>query len=158
MRFRVRQTMPKYVDRAKDIVEWFVHEHLGPQAEDEISINLYLRWTNLLDLKESMCWPTPTKNRYTLIITTRAHGSEYTFVRDALHEMVHLEQHYTGRLKFLSTHVRYNDKNYYRDVPYWERPWEIEAFGKELLLVDEYLDARGIRDTIVDATVRKVIL
>lgn len=157
MKFRVRQTT-KYEDRAKDIVQWFVREHLEPEADDRISINLYLRWTNLTDLEDSLCWPARTKDRFTLIIATRVHAAEYTFIRDTLHEMVHLEQYYTKRLKFLSTHVRYNEKNYYRDISYWERPWETEAFGKELQLVDDYLDARGIRDTIINAAVRKVII
>lgn len=158
MLIRVRQSVPRYIDRADDIIRWYVHKHIGADGDRDISVNLYLRWTNITDLDLSWCWPARTKNRYTVIIASRPQSTEYTFIRDVVHEMVHLKQYYTGKLKFLSTHVRYDGKNIYKDLEYQDRPWEIEAFGMESYLIEDYLDDRHLTEQIMNATVRKVIL
>jgi hypothetical protein len=50
------------------------------------------------------------------------------------HEMVHVKQYARGELKYLSSKKlqRFQGKVYNPEFMYWERPWEIEAFGREL--------------------------
>lgn len=50
------------------------------------------------------------------------------------HEMVHVKQYAKGELKYLSSKKlqRFQGKEYHPDFMYWEKPWEIEAFGREL--------------------------
>ena len=50
------------------------------------------------------------------------------------HELVHVKQYAKGELKYLSSKKlhRYQGKMYNPDYLYWEKPWEIEAFGREL--------------------------
>jgi hypothetical protein len=50
------------------------------------------------------------------------------------HEMVHVKQYAKGELKYLSSKKlqRFQGKDYHPDYLYWEKPWEIEAFGREL--------------------------
>lgn len=50
------------------------------------------------------------------------------------HEMVHVKQYARGELKYLSSRKlhRFQGISYSPQYLYWEQPWEIEAFGREL--------------------------
>ena len=50
------------------------------------------------------------------------------------HEMVHVKQYATGELKYNRNQRlhRFQGIAYHPDYMYWEQPWEIEAFGREL--------------------------
>lgn len=47
------------------------------------------------------------------------------------HELTHLNQYYTGRLKVLSYGIQYDNLTYSFEYPYWDRQWEIIAFQNE---------------------------
>jgi hypothetical protein len=55
------------------------------------------------------------------------------------HEMVHLKQFARGELRFLlkdnQKMARFNGKFFKVKNNYWESPWEIEAFGREIGLM-----------------------
>lgn len=55
------------------------------------------------------------------------------------HEMVHVKQYAKGELKF---HERRNivtfQREQYLDDNYWESPWEIEAYGREVGLYQNF--------------------
>lgn len=57
------------------------------------------------------------------------------------HEMVHVKQYVKGELKYLSRkdEDRWLGSIVRRDLHYYDRPWEIEAFGRELGLVQRYI-------------------
>lgn len=58
------------------------------------------------------------------------------------HEFVHVKQYVTGEMKqYLSKPAIkwYKQTIYYEDVEYWDLPWEIEAYGRELGLYYKYL-------------------
>lgn len=50
------------------------------------------------------------------------------------HEMVHLKQFATGEMKDMAkgNTVKWRGEIMSRDGLYWDHPWEIEAYGKEL--------------------------
>ena len=50
------------------------------------------------------------------------------------HEMVHVKQYAKGELKYIRRQRlhRFQGELYDPDYMYWEQPWEIEAFGREL--------------------------
>ena len=65
------------------------------------------------------------------------------------HEMVHIKQWakgemyeyaITGKVRFMKTKYDMND------MDYWDYPWEIEAFGRQLGLFVRMCDAVGIAD------------
>lgn len=60
------------------------------------------------------------------------------------HEMVHVKQWATGELDYNERKQchRFNKKNYSEDMNYWDRPWEIEAFGRELGLYNMFMDSQ----------------
>lgn len=60
-------------------------------------------------------------------------------VSTILHEMVHVQQYFTGKLKRKWTNeVTYKKVVYKYDMNYDDRPWEIEAWEKEQQLKDLY--------------------
>ena len=60
------------------------------------------------------------------------------------HEMVHVKQYAKGELQYLSSKKlqRFQGKEYHPDFMYWEKPWEIEAFGRELGLYTMYKQSK----------------
>ena len=57
------------------------------------------------------------------------------------HELVHVKQYAKGELKdyMFNKWCRWKDEIYQVDEhDYWEMPWEIEAFGREVGLVHKY--------------------
>lgn len=56
------------------------------------------------------------------------------------HEMVHVAQFETGRLKRIGKEAKWEDGEWFiRDtMPYEKRPWEIEARAKETLLTEGF--------------------
>ena len=69
-------------------------------------------------------------------------GQYYAFremISTMLHEMVHVWQYVTGRMVQNWVHeVRFNRVDYSSEMPYNERPWEIEAHDKEKELWEAY--------------------
>lgn len=60
------------------------------------------------------------------------------------HEMVHIKQFAKGEMKdYVSEKkyrqfVKWRNEDFSSDMMYWERPWEIEAYGRELGLYEMY--------------------
>ena len=50
------------------------------------------------------------------------------------HEMVHVKQYASGEMKDMAktNTVKWRNETFPRDGVYWEHPWEIEAYGREL--------------------------
>ena len=73
-------------------------------------------------------------------ITVDAGMSKRALLIAIAHEMVHVKQYAKGELKYLSSKKlqRFQGKVYNPDHMYWERPWEIEAFGRELGLYNMF--------------------
>ena len=57
-----------------------------------------------------------------------------TMLMALAHEMVHVKQYATGELKYNRNQRlhRFQGIAYHPNYMYWEQPWEIEAFGREL--------------------------
>ena len=60
-------------------------------------------------------------------------------IKTLLHEMVHVHQFLTGKMKSKWAHeVTFNKVVYPHDMPYDDRPWEIEAAHIEKTLTEKY--------------------
>lgn len=60
-------------------------------------------------------------------------------ITTVLHEMVHVHQYVSGRLRYKWVHEVWFEKQVYRwDMNYDDRPWEIEAHQKEKQLKELY--------------------
>lgn len=60
------------------------------------------------------------------------------------HEMVHVKQYAQGELKYNRKERlhRFQGKKYHPNYLYWEQPWEIEAFGRELGLYRMFQESK----------------
>lgn len=59
------------------------------------------------------------------------------------HELVHVKQFARGEMKdyLFKNAVRWNKQTiFHENVDYWDYPWEIEAFGREIGLYAKYID------------------
>lgn len=81
-------------------------------------------------------------NQYTITIDPKF--SKRKLLIALAHEMVHLKQYHSRNL----THnerkkmARFNGKSYREGMNYWNRPWEIEAFGRELGLYKMFMESQ----------------
>ena len=65
------------------------------------------------------------------------------------HEMVHMKQWVKGDMyEYSSPHmIRFMKKKYdMSEIAYWDYPWEIEAYGRQLGLFIRWCEAEGIAD------------
>lgn len=62
------------------------------------------------------------------------------------HEMVHVKQFTRGELKHTNSYSakRWNNKTFH-ESNYWECPWEIEAYGRELGLFTMWIEEKNIK-------------
>lgn len=61
------------------------------------------------------------------------------FVSTILHEMVHVKQYIKGELKEAAQFASiWKKKKYERDHEYHDRPWEIEAYALEKVLLEQW--------------------
>lgn len=74
-------------------------------------------------------------------------GSYYLFIDETSkietidiisHELIHLKQYESGRLKYSNDTLTWDGKSYTRtEIPYGQRPWEIDAEKKEIELSEK---------------------
>jgi hypothetical protein len=64
------------------------------------------------------------------------------------HEMVHIAQFATGRLVELdrTRYHRWEGKIYKKQLNYWDRPWEIEAHGRECGLFLQWVEENNLQN------------
>jgi len=69
------------------------------------------------------------------IISIREMNRE-TAIRTIAHELIHMEQHESGRSYYIEGGYVYDGKTYLKDKldEYIDRPWEIEAFVRQYSL------------------------
>lgn len=70
----------------------------------------------------------PVLKKYALILRSTIGASEILPI--ICHEMVHLEQYYRGDLELKGKTFKWKGKEY-PNLPYFERPWEIEATRRQ---------------------------
>lgn len=75
------------------------------------------------------------------LIELSKNKSRNQILKDIAHELVHVKQFARRELIGFETHriPKYNGKEINTDkIPYWEWPWEIEAYGREIGLFSLY--------------------
>ena len=131
---------------------WYAEKLMGKRLMSGLEINIKLR-KNLIS-KEG-CEGTAVFEDI-----NRVRPKEYTIeldvkysIRDILitlaHEMVHVKQWAKGEMYEYQKPelVRFHKTKFNMDeVDYWDLPWEIEAFGKQLGLFVRFCEAFGIAD------------
>jgi len=78
------------------------------------------------------------------VIRLDAGIDEIDLLKTVAHEMVHVKQIARNELKELvrSPYFRFHKEYYHKDTDYFDKPWEIEAHGREEGLVVRWLEQR----------------
>lgn len=123
---------PKHVN--KKTLKRAVAFYADYLMRDHSKINLQLKFEK--DLQKNYKdegWIVAEGGRnYTIVIDSKF-GKRKLLIALA-HEMVHLKQYHSRKLTFNERKKlhRFDGNTYPENAFYWERPWEIEAFGREL--------------------------
>ena len=139
----------KLVERA---AWWYAEKLMGKRLMNNLEININLR-KNLVDkegCEGTAIWEGDYCDRPREFIIEL--DLSYT-IRDALitlaHEMVHVKQWAKGEMYeyVKSPMVRFHKTKFdLKDINYWDYPWEIEAFGRQLGLFVRMCEDVGIAD------------
>ena len=131
---------------------WYVEKLMGKRLMNGLEIHIHLR-KNLIDKEDcegTAIWEgdycdRPREFKIELDVS-------YS-IRDALitlaHEMVHIKQGAKGEMyEYLKSGlIRFHKTKFDADnINYWDYPWEIEAFGKQLGLFVRFCEDAGIAD------------
>ena len=136
----------------KHAAQWYAERLMGKRLMNSLEINIHLR-RNLITkegCEGTAIWEGDYCDRprdFTIEL-------DLTFsIRDVLitlaHEMVHIKQWAKGEMYEYtkSPMVRFHTTKFeLDDINYWDYPWEIEAFGKQLGLFYRFCLDAGIAD------------
>ena len=122
-----------------DAVNFFSDHLFSPRLSKHIVIELELK-KNFKDHGDCdiLEYNSQRKAR-TFKIRLRKKKSFKSFIKTLAHEMVHVKQFALGEMS--EFHDRWKDGVDYKDTPYYDLPWEIEARTMEHVLYDKYISS-----------------
>ena len=130
---------------------WYVEKLMGKRLMGGLEIDINLR-KNLItkeDCEGTATWEDESSRPKEFTIELDVTYS----IRDALitlaHEMVHVKQWAKGEMyEYVKPGlVRFHKTKFDIDnIDYWDYPWEVEAFGKQLGLFIRFCEDAGIAD------------
>lgn len=139
MRIYVRGDTPLSKEEIKDAVGFFAKRLMKDNLLKKIYISISFK---KLKTHKAECWYKDTKNikpnAFNIVVDNT--GGKTTQIKSIAHEMVHVKQFAKGELYYY-TLPQNNDKVKWMGKPhkardegdeYWEQPWEIEAYGREV--------------------------
>lgn len=140
--------MELYIDsdfdnETKDLLEkavtYFVEDNLPPYIVKNLDISIM----SDNDMENAADIIFISKREYAIHINVKKSLS--TIISSVMHELVHLEQHTRGHLKHIDeVTVQFRNKKYSLPLTsYYKRPWEIEAYGREVGLYIEFIQHIG---------------
>ena len=138
---------PHQHKRIKSIIE-FCHKKLMPKMHD-IEIDVKLRKFNPNEDACGFCLsvdgPRPDRPRE-FEIEIDSSMKLRRLLETVCHEMVHVKQYARGELYESERQAmhRWNGEWLNKDPDYWDRPWEIEAHGRELGLFLRWVEQQEL--------------
>jgi alpha-L-arabinofuranosidase len=120
------------VEEIQYATEFFAKE-LMPRAYDKLYIDI-----NLIHMKD-MHGVVDRLSRYEYQIDISKKLGYKSVISTLAHEMVHVRQMFRGELTVKNSLDRWNGKTFPHNYDYYNCPWEIEAYGREVGLTHKYL-------------------
>lgn len=120
----------------------FYLSKLLPIKQRRMTVHIYLN-EPLTDSEAETCWV--DKNILPNVFEIRFSNkikSTRRIIQTLAHEMIHIKQFAKGEMydHLHVAKVRWKNRNYNVDeIDYWDYPWEVEAYGKELGLYVKFL-------------------
>lgn len=145
MDLQIRNNKKKYISnkelKAASLV--FLNS-LMPKTKKKIKLSIHF---SPLDIKGYIEWvDRPVKPSQFKIVLNENFKKKQTLMTLA-HEFVHLKQYATGELSDqpFKKHIKWKRKNFIEDESnYYDLPWEIEAYGREISLYVKYFKSVNV--------------
>jgi len=132
---------PRYKKKAITAAAWFAFNTLMPRVRKPIFINI--RTIRKLAEKQGVYGDVIDEGDREFTVRIDVSLPLEELISTMLHEMVHVWQYITKRMVYKWVHeVRFNKDVYSWDMPYNDRPWEIEAHKMEKQLKEKYDEQR----------------
>jgi len=132
---------PRYKKKAITAAAWFAFNTLMPRVRKPIFINI--RTIRKLAEKQGVYGDVIDEGDREFTVRIDVSLPLEELISTMLHEMVHVWQYTTKRMVYKWVHeVRFNKDVYSWDMPYNDRPWEIEAHKMEKQLKEKYDEQR----------------
>ena len=143
----------KAVRKLVNIASWWYAEKLMGKrlmAGLEININMTSTLGKKYDMEGSAIWEDESRRPKEFTIELDSSCTIRNILITLAHEMVHIKQwakdemyEYVNSPKL----VRFKgEKMHMDDIDYWDYPWEIEAYGRQLGLFVRFCEDVGIAD------------
>ena len=117
-------------------------EHLLPLVIDELKLNKSSKWVLVYltrDFKQSgLTTPIPGVGGF--FVTLKSNSRPKDLLISLCHEMMHVKQMASGLLVPTKGGNLWAKKFYKKDTPYLDRPWEIQAFQMQELVLRRVLE------------------
>jgi len=129
----------------KDMLEYSGKHLLSSRMYNRISI--YVTINKIKDKNGDCCFSDDNRRPREFSISLNRELRQRDLLETVAHEMVHIKQWATSQLiDYISdtNKVKYDGKIYYKDrIEYWDYPWEIEAYGREVGIFIRWAKKRG---------------
>ena len=134
----------------REACEFFAHKLMDPRMVRNLQIDIERNKT--LDVQAECIDEDGTRNPRWFTINIRATDADEDIIQTLAHEMVHVKQHAKNELQSgvmvaarggLSMHSRWMGKVWKpksKEDGYWDSPWEIEAYGREVGLYHQWVE------------------
>lgn len=153
MRLKIKGGNKRQHYHCRQFVRFFCKRFFNPDVVDDLNIQIVIKHCKKLSYNEdaaSLEWldnpRSPRKFVITMNVETKTNLNK--LITYMAHEMVHVKQYIKNELvDLVSTDFElsvYKNKKYRTSMPYWDQPWEIEAYGRERGLTIEYFERMGI--------------
>jgi len=131
--------MEIFVD-AKPKAKAFI-ESMLPSMMEQLKISKSKKYLYVMvDSMGSMGQAIPLMGIDTYLIVLHPTKDMASLGSTLAHELVHVAQMITGKLKITPKGRKWNGKFYKSDYPYLSQPWELEAFAKQEIIFRRAID------------------
>jgi len=135
-------------EKLSSATKFILKELMSVKMANTLKIKIHVRKTTLgaRTLGQVEHDTNGSKSQKEFLIELRDDQSEQEKITTLAHELVHVQQNVSKRLQYRfwtsdrKLHVRWENKELGEpsQIPYRERPWEVEAFAKEQILADMF--------------------
>lgn len=135
----------------KDIAQFCAEKLMGKRLSNNIELHIqFVEHLDKYDTSDGDCmWDDDESRPREFTIRIRNGLSLSKKLRTVCHEMVHVKQYAKGEMKQMwrpARTTKWRGKYYSDELNYWEQPWEIDAFGREVGLYTQWVDDRKYTD------------
>ncbi len=120
--------------RAKEFLEHMIPEMIEQLGLARYNKALLVRVEKDVDGENSEGITVPLPGINAIVVAIKSTRDLAKMGSTIAHEMVHVKQIASGKLKAGSRKIMWNGKKFKPSTPYLSRPWEVEAFQKQELI------------------------